>query len=65
MTHPFLAVGCESTVPCLFRSVYQMDKAELSLRFNPQQRQPAEWTRRVLCWATSLDGNQAAFLMAG
>jgi len=29
MAHPFLAVGCESTVPCLSCSVYEMDKAEL------------------------------------
>ena len=27
MAHPFWQVGCESTVPCLSRSVYQMDKA--------------------------------------
>ena len=29
MAHPFWHVGCESTVPCPFASVYQLDKAEL------------------------------------
>ena len=31
MAHPFWHVGRESTVPCPFASVYQLDKAELRL----------------------------------
>ena len=38
MAHPFWQVGCESTVPCLSRSVYQMDKAELRGRQRTSSR---------------------------
>ena len=49
----------------LVARIPDVDPGGLSLRFNPQQRQPAEAIRRDLCWGEGLCWDQAAFLMAG